>query len=324
MVNTLTLAHGEDPDGIISHVFLESQEHIFARYDRIGEAFQQAADSDTEEILVADINVNPSLISASGKDFGILEKLAERRKIIWFDHHTGTLEHKAKLEELGIKVNFDEKKCASLIVADYLSLKDHYLLKLAQIAQANDFKHTSKDYENIEIGNELEKIISLANESMNEDLLLELTNYLREGLVFNKRWKLRPSWNYYTGEFDRREKEAYKELDESVSIVTLLESKQRALFGYSSSLLSAKPGAFHLREKYKDDADIFICLFKPPVRNHIALINESSKFPIVPFVQGLGGGGRGTGGGFTLDYDITSENYEMVKGMLIEELRKYG
>jgi len=61
MVNTLTLAHGEDPDGIISHVFLESQEHIFARYDRIGEAFQQAADSDAEEILVADMNVNQRL-----------------------------------------------------------------------------------------------------------------------------------------------------------------------------------------------------------------------------------------------------------------------
>ena len=323
MVNTLTLAHGEDLDGIISHVLLESQEHIFARYDRIGEAFQQAADSDAEVVLIADINVNPRLISTGGKDFGILEKLAEGRKVIWFDHHTGTLEHKAKLEELGIEVNFDEKKCASLIIADHHSFFDPYLRKLAHISQANDFKHTSKDYENIEISNQLEKIISLANESMNEDLLLELTNYLRDGLVFNKNWKLRSSWRYYTSEFDRREKEAYKELDESVSIVTLLESKQRAMFGYSSSLLSAKPGAFHLREKFKDDADIFICLFKPPVRNHMALINEGNSYPIVSFVQGLGGGGRGTGGGFTLDYDITPENYEMVKGMLIEEMRKY-
>ena len=286
----------------------------------MGEAFQQAAYSDAEVIFVADLNLNPRLINKGGENFGIIKKLAKDRKVTWFDHHTGTLEHKSRLEKLGIHVHYSRNQCASLIIAESLQLQDSYELKLAQIAQASDFKDTSKDPENASLAEKLEKIISLANESLDESLLQELTTDLMEGLVFDNKWKLLPFWWSYLNQYNQRENEAYRELDESVSIIH--SGGYKVLFGYSSPLLS-RQGIQYLRRNYGEKADIFICLSKAPLRNHLIITHDGSSFSAVSFAQSLGGGGRGNGGGFTLDDDITSENYEMVKGMLVEELAKY-
>jgi len=75
-------------------------------------------------------------------------------------------------------------------------------------------------------------------------------------------------------------------------------------------------------EKYQKNADVFVCLFKSPTRNHIVLKNENSNFPIISLLQSLGGGGRGNGGGFSLDYDITPQNYAAIKEMLLLEIDK--
>jgi hypothetical protein len=132
---------------------------------------------------------------------------------------------------------------------------------------------------------------------------------------------LRPEWQQYADIFNQREQEAYKELDNSVEITTA--GNHKILFGYSSPLLSQKPGIFHLREKYEKDSDLFVCLFKSPVRNHPIMTNKGVSFPVVPFVQSLGGGGRGNGGGFTLDYDITPANYQQVKEMLLSQMERF-
>ena len=316
MVNTLTLAHGEDPDGIISHAFLESHEHIFARYDRIGEAFEEAAGSDAEVILIADLNVNPRLLSKES----ILEKLVKGRKVEWYDHHTGTLANKAKLESLGVAVHYEPDNCASLIIAKHLSFTGYHL-RLAEIAQTSDYKSTTEDCEGIPPAEKLEKIISLANENMNDGLLLELVYGLRKGLVFNKKWELLPSWKYYLGKFKEREKKDYGEINDTISVIKV--NQYNVLFCYASPLI-AKQAVNDFRDQYKEHADIFICLSRAPLRNHLVLKTENSSFPVILFAQNLGGGGRQTGAGFTLDYDITPENYEAVKGMLVEELRKYS
>ena len=192
---------------------------------------------------------------------------------------------------------------------------DSYERKLAKIAQAHDYKNTSSDHPNIKIGNRLEKIIALANESLDYDLLLYLSFALAEEYCFDENFKLRPHWQAYVDEFDQRSQEAYKELDRTVEISTV--GNHRILFGYSSPLLSQKPGSFYLRQKYKQQADVFVCLFKSPTRNHIILKNENSNYPVISLLENLGGGGRGNGGGFSLDYDITSENYQTVKEMLL-------
>lgn len=321
----LLVAHAEDPDGIISRALLMRQfpsgkDNVFVRYDRIAEAFEEAVtkSSGCNSVYVADVNPNPRLVSSG---FALMEKLSYGREVYWFDHHDATLRNKDRMAKLGIKVHHDEHHCAAMIIAQHYNLFDPYAKKIAKIAQAHDYKKQSKEARNTQIGNELEKVIAIANETLNYGLLLQLSEDLAEEKCFNKIYNLRPEWQQHVDKFNRRELEAYKDLDDSVEISKI--GPYRVLFGYSSPLLSQKPGPFHLRDKFERDSDIFVCLFKSPVRNHMVLTNNGVSFPVVPFVQSLGGGGRDNGGGFTLDYDITSENYKPVKEMLLSQMDKY-
>lgn len=334
----LIIAHDEDPDGIISRVLLmrqfslggrtaETFEHIFVRYDGIVEAFEQAVGK-SDLIYVADVNVNPRLRTAGGSEFALLEKLMEsyqNTQVSWFDHHDGTLKHEDALAQLGIIPYYRPNQCAALLIAQvFSSLKNPYDRKLVQIAQAHDYKDTSSDHENIQIGNELEKIIALANESLNFDLLLELSLDLQHQRCFDPQFRLTPQWQDYIDQFTQRETAAYQELDKTIEIAKAGE--YQVLFGYSSSLLSQKNGPLHLCKEYKNQADIFVCLFRSPVRNHIMVAPTKSTFLVVPFVENLGGGGdkNRNSGGFTLDYDVTPENYQNVKEMLLSQIEKYS
>lgn len=330
-MKSLIIAHAEDPDGIIARalamryhtVYSRNQDqHIFIRYDRIVEAFQEAAEKveNYDAVCVADVNLNGRLYAAAGKDLSLLAKLAAGREVLWFDHHDGTQKNAEKLAAIGVKVYYGPNQCAALLMAREFS-QNPYDLKLAKIAQAHDYKYTSEDHPHIQIGNDLEKIIALANENLNNDLLLDLSYDLRDGNCLDVN-KLLPKWQAYADKFSLREQAAYEELDNTVEIIKA--GNHAVLFGYSSPLLSQKLGPNHLRKKYQSQADLFVFLFKPPVRNHLALINKKSSFPVVPFVQSLGGGGHDTGGGFTLDYDITPENYQNVKEMLLSQIEKYS
>jgi len=330
----LYINHAEDPDGIISlalkmrHHSSQSKplagQHIFVRYDRIAEAFKEAvAKVDNYDLVsVADIDANPRLVKAGGSDFSLIEQLAANKLVSWYDHHDGTQKHADKLTELGVSVIHDKNQCAAMLI-DQAHNKflpqgiapDPYERKLAKIAQAHDYKNISSDHPNIQVGNQLEKIIALANESLDYDLLLYLSFALAEEYCFDEDFKLLPQWQDYVNQFDQRSEAAYKELDKTVEINPV--GDHRILFGYSSPLLSQKPGSFYLRQKYKQQADVFVCLFKSPTRNHIILKNENSNYPVISLLENLGGGGRGNGGGFSLDYDITSENYQTVKEMLL-------
>ncbi len=327
----LLITHAEDPDGKIARALLmryfgvsrNPEDHVFVRYDRIVESFQEAQRKakDHKSIFIADIDINGRLYAAATAS-SLFEKLSEGRNAFWFDHHDGTLNHRDELAAAGINLFHNANQCAALLIAQTLFLKDPYDRKLAKIAQAHDYKKTSTEARNIQIGNELEKIIAVANENLDYDLLLQLSGDLAEEKCFGGRYNLRSEWQQYVEKFNQREQEAYKDLDHNVEISKV--GPYRVLFGYSSSLLSQKPGPFHLREKFEKDSDIFVCLFKSPVRNHLVLTNKDVSFPAVPFVQSLGGGGRGNGGGFTLDYDITPNNYQNVKEMLISQIEKYS
>ncbi len=327
----LYIAHAEDPDGIIARSLLmrifgvsrKPEDHVFVRYDRIVESFEESVDKAVSHnpLYVADIDPNRRLVQAEGSDFTLLKKLAAGREVHWFDHHDATQLHKDRLTDLGIKVYHQEKQCAAMIIAQHYGMSDHYVRKLAKIAQAHDYKNTSGDNGNIQIGNELEKIIAVANERLDYGLLLQLSGDLAEERCFDGRYNLRPEWRQHADIFNQREQEAYKDLDSSVEVLKV--GPCHVLFGYSSPLLSQKPGPFHLRDRFQKDSDIFICLFKSPARNHLVLANKDASFPVVPFVQSLGGGGRGNGGGFTLDYDITPQNYQQVKEMLISQMEQF-
>lgn len=321
----LLIAHAEDPDGILARALMmrlhQEFGHIFVRYDRIVEAFEQAVEK-SDHVYIADVDLNPRLRAAGGSDFALLKKITgfETSLVTWFDHHDGALKNKDKLAEIGIRLYHDSNQCAALLIAQHYFMKDQYDRRLAKIAQAHDYMNNSSDHKNIKIGKELEKIIAVANEKLDYGLLLELSEDLRDERCFDAKFRLNPKWQSYVDLFNQRETAAYQELEGSVEIE---KGEHKVLFGYSSPLLSQKPGSYYLRQKYEREADIFVCLFKSPVRNHIILINEGVTFPVVPFLQSLGGGGRGNGGGFSLDYDITPENYAQEKEMLLSKIEDY-
>ncbi|MDP3639843.1 MAG: hypothetical protein Q8R53_01420 [Nanoarchaeota archaeon] len=330
-MNPLVIAHAEDPDGLISRALLlralliddkDMQDHVFVRYDRLVESFQEAVEKSRmhERLYVADLSVNDRLLQAEG-DSALLDQLVSGKTLHWFDHHDGTAAHQKELTKRGITVQYHKDKCASLLVAQHFLLGHPYEKMLARIAQASDYPGPMHQPAAVRLGNDLEKIIAVANETMDYRGLLDLACDLRDEKCFDRQMQLSPAWQEQVNTFTRRESQAYAELKESVEMIS--QGDRRIVFGYASPLLSPKPGPSYLREQYRDIAEVFICLFKPPVRNHLIFICEDSSFPVVPFVQSLGGGGRGNGGGFTLDYDVTPENYLQIKEMLLEKMEKY-
>lgn len=328
----LLIAHAEDPDGIIARAlamrYLSGQganpaDHILVRYDRIVEAFQKAAylAENYDTIYIADVDLNIQLQKAAGENLSLLEKISQGGTVSWFDHHEGTLENKEKLAQIGIQLYHDKNQCAAMLLQRQFSLKDSYGLKLAKIAQAHDYKDTSSDHPNIQIGNELEKIIAVANKRLNYLILFDLSLDLQNERCFDDDFKLRQKWQHYADDFDQLAPSAYQELESSVEMITA--GNYKIIFGHCPALLSQKPGSFYLRKKYGAQAEVFVCLFKSPARNHLVLKTDKSSFPVASLVQGLGGGGRGNGGGFSLDYDVTPENYTAVKDMLISQMEKY-
>ncbi|HLC97244.1 MAG TPA: hypothetical protein VJC21_00465 [Candidatus Nanoarchaeia archaeon] len=330
-MNPLVIAHAEDPDGLISRALLQRalliddkdpQDHIFVRYDRLVESFQEAVEKARthKAIYVADLSINDRLLQRDG-DSALLEQLVSGKTLHWFDHHDSTAAHHQELIEQGITVQYHKDKCASLLVAHYFCLGHPYEKMLGRVAQASDYPGSLHDPAAVRLGNGLERIIALANETMDYGCLLDLACDLRDEKCFDRQMQLSSKWQEHLAAFIRRESQAYAELTESVQVIS--QDDRQIVFGYASPLLSPKPGPSYLREQYRDIAEIFICLFKPPVRNHLIFICEDSSFPVVPFVRSLGGGGRENGGGFTLDYDVTPENYPQVKEMLLEKMEKY-
>ena len=332
-MNPLLITHAEDPDGIISRSLLmralfiddkNPQDHVFVRYDRFAEAFQEAVEKAEQHdaIYVADLSVNDRLLQAEPENCSLLDQLVAGKRAHWFDHHDGTMAHQKELSARGIDIHYHKDHCASLLVASYFSLGYPYEKTLVRVAQANDYRSPVHEPDSLRLGNDLEKIIALLNEKPDYGLLLELSCAVRDEQCFDREQRLLPPWQELAEDFSRRESVAYAELEQSAEMISV--GVQKIIFGYASPLLAPKQGPDYLREQYRDVADIFVCLFKPPVRNHLVFICEDSSFPVVPFVKGLGGGGRGTGGGFTLDYDVTPENYKQVKERLLDEIEKYS
>src|SRR3989344_1216199 len=257
----LFVAHAEDPDGIIARALLmryfmttesNPENHVLVRYDRIVRSFQEAQRKAEhhKSIFIADVDVNGRLYGAATAS-SLFERLAEGRNVFWFDHHEGTepRKHGQELTDAGINVFYQENQCAAMLIAQHLHVTDPYDRRLARIAQAHDYQKFAKPKQarNIQIGNELEKVIAVANENLNDDLLLKLSCDLAEQKCFDRRYDLRPAWKVYADDFDARAPAALKELDESVEISKV--GKHTVLFGYCPALLSQKNGPRHLLQK---------------------------------------------------------------------------
>lgn len=333
------LHHGEDPDGIIAAALLgaycerqlkETPSAYFPlRYDNVSDNLPlistEAEQARPCQILVADINPTPSVM---GDDlfYRLIDAVhpahSNRPKMIWVDHHTGTERVKESFQQHGIQVIHDPNQCASLLAVKHFDLNgDPYFHHLASIAQAHDYAKPGQSNEQLSAGNELEKIIALANATGDENLLRRLIVDLKEGRYFTAEKIPSLFWQEHSSQYEVQKTVALEQLRENIVIEKV--NQYSVLFALAPPLLSQKPAPRYLKENYGDVADVQVCLFAAPYRNHIVQGKNDSSLDIVGFCQAMGGGGRNNSGGFTLSELITEENYPAQRGMIGERLGRY-
>ncbi len=345
MNTSLILTHCEDPDGIISHALLihalgitkeDPCNHFFARYDRLVSEFEKVEKrlgdiasghpcSSSPRLYVADIGLNGTLANAGGSPYALLERITSQlgeKGISWIDHHETSLNHREALVRMRTDLQYHAERCAALLVKDIFGLDTEYESELAHIAQAHDHKKPGSTSQRVLRGDELEKVISLANERLDYTLMNDITWSLVQGTFFNSHFELRQKWKEISSEFDSRKSSAYTELESSIAIEEI--AGLRVLFAYSPAILSMKPAQEYIRLHYEKHADLFFVGFQSPSRNHFLLKRADVDFPVIQIATDFGGGGRGNGGGFSTPYDVTSERYAELKEKIVEKIVAYS
>jgi len=333
------LHHGEDPDGIIAAAlagaYCERQlkevpaAYFPLRYDNVTDnlplIINEAERARPCQIVVADINPTTTVMRDS-----LLYRLinavhpahSNRPKVLWIDHHSGTEKSNDDFQQHGIHVVYDANQCASLLAAKHFALNDDpYFHHLASIAQAHDYAKPGQINEQLSAGNELEKIIALANATSNEDLLRKLIVDLKDGCYFSAEKVPLPFWQEHSSQYDVQKTAALNQLEESIVVEPV--GDYQVLFALAPPILSQKPAPRYLKENHDGAADLQVCLFAAPYRNHIIQSKKDSRLDVVGFCQVMGGGGRNNSGGFTLSELITEENYAAQRRMIGEQLRDY-
>ncbi len=322
------ITHRDDPDGLISMALLarasdsviNPSDHCLISYDSDESALRKAlADIESNGVIcVADINFSQRLRQAGGSDWALLRELRQKATVKWFDHHDGTKQQQPGLERLGVEVYHpgDKKICAAVLVARAMNCHGDYNHTLAGIAQAHDYQTdllNRAESKNLRLGHKLQKIISLANSRSDLSMLLELVSGLKSETVLSSS-SLARRWEQVVAESEKEAASAYQKLETSVERREI--AGYQVAFGYCPAILSQKPGWKHLQSTVGDIADIYVCLFAPPVRNHIIIQREGSVFPLEKLLTYLGGGGRNGGGGYSVNYDLSAESLSLEKDRL--------
>jgi oligoribonuclease NrnB/cAMP/cGMP phosphodiesterase (DHH superfamily) len=333
MTRPYIITHGEDPDGIIAHALLmraleldstDPSSQFFARYDRLLTPFSKVKRKlidDPAEIYVADIAVSPVLERSKWFD------AMSDSYITWFDHHTVTAKLQDDLIEKGVDVHYSASQCAAMLVHRAYLLGDENARGLAKIAQAHDFRSVAENIGSVfEMGDKLEDVICLANAKENNVDLFNLTCAIATDSWREGETQLTKRLENQYDEAQTAKKQAFSKLQETVQVEEI--EGYRFLFAYADPILSQKPAPRFLRDKYEKEADVFVSLFAPPCRNHILDARADVPFDVIDFVESTwGGGGRRTntwqGAGFSLEYNITRDNFESTKKRFIEEAKNY-
>lgn len=323
------LAHGVDPDGIISHSLLERYhyrsdidiKHQFLDYPNLYSALKNMSKDSTIEdslIYVADLGIDRDVRDSPE----MLMAIRERNHLIWIDHHDGSFENKDLLDRVCSKNYLYNGVCSSKIINDiYLSGKgDNYSTFLADMAQSHDFEQFKRSTYTTAV--DLQDLISFRNLSPEKDILL---NSLVKDIVLNSAWnsdqKLNPNLMSEVKEFRDMKKATYDDLLASITEHEVDDKK--IIIGYADNLLYMKPAPDFLRSNL--DAHFYITIFnnKP---GSVMIYGHKSKMDrgFVPKIcQSFGGGGRGHGGGFTLGEEVSIDSYESNKDKVLSSLIEF-
>lgn len=319
MTDSVYLAHCEDPDGIIGRALLlrglgreyETGEHRFIRYDRIVEGFD--VDVTDKEVYVVDIGPGTYLSQSE-----LLKNWRNNVKsATWFDHHQGW----GRADVGWMNFRFDTTKCAALQVALHFDLMgNEYDSRLARIAQASDFRNSVGNGEVMEMACSLERVIAYANASLDYSVLKELSVDLIEEKTIVQ-GVLAPKWKGVVDEVEREIGSISGDFSKSIEYDQI--NDYRVASAHVPAILGAKQGPLLMREHAKG-ADLMLCLYEAPHRNHLLLRRRGGVFDVIEFTQMLGGGGRDDGGGFATEYDISSEMFVSEKERILDLIGRFN
>ena len=319
------LAHGVDPDGIISHALIERYhlpsediEHYYIDYPDLTSTLHRLSQvrNDRSRVYFADINFGPEVLAMGEKLFHEIK--TNNGSIAWFDHHDGSINHRGFLERFCYPLSLSSGDCASKIIArNLLGGVDEYANSLAQISQAHDFRIESDVFK---LGEQLQDLIRFRSIGKRPNKELdELVRLIANEKSWDVNWKLNQDLLEEVTMFKDMKEGAYKELFSNAEIYVVEDKK--IVVAYTPHILYLKDGPFYLQTKFGFQADYFISIFDDNngsimVFGKPGLIEDD--LALIRFCGSKGGGGRGNGGGFHLGEHITAEEYSSVRYQILE------
>ena len=328
------LAHGVDPDGIISHALIERYyqsstdviehciEHQYVDYPDLAESLEQLSKvrNDRSKVYVADLNFNNDIIHFGGN---ILRNIQENNSsLAWFDHHDSSIRNRKLLERFCFPLGLSSEDCASRIVANkLLGGVDEYANSIAEIAQAHDFRIESGAFK---LGEQLQDIIKFRTMSKKPNNELdELVRLIATEQAWNVNLKLDNDLSEEVMLFQEMKKEAYQEIFSNAEIHIIGEKK--AVVAHTPSILYMKDGPFYLQKQFGCQVDYFISIFDDD-KGSVVIFGKPGQveddLTLINYCGSRNGGGRVNMGGFYLGEQVTTESYQRIRNQTLESFQE--
>lgn len=322
-------AHGVDPDGITSHALIRKYHlpsdkvlHYYLDYPNFAENLARLSDVkfDRSRVYVADLNLNPE-VEALGRGVFQLIK-ASNSSFAWFDHHGGSINNRAFLDEFCYPLGLSPDNCSSRVIAQELfGGVDKYANSLGDIAQAHDF-HIESDA--FWLGKQLQDLIKFRSRGKDAKRDLdELVNLLATEQVWDVNWRLYKDLAEEVTLFRDEKSEAYQELFRNVEYHVV--AGKTIVISPAREILYMKDAPFYLQEHFDEGVDYFVAVFDD-LRGSVSIFGKkgcTEEDPdLIRFCEEHHGGGRANMGGFYLGNQVTTEKYGRIKDQILESFKE--
>lgn len=330
--DAVIITHSEDPDGIISAVFIADflksknveYELRFADYSNLAKVIGTATKESGKSFYILDLGLSQAKLSKEA-----MLTLLENNEVHYFDHHELEIEYRDLFrKKCKTFVSKSEMICTSRLIAEHYKLEKKEYKLLSDCAQATDY-YGSISSEFTELGTELAKAISSASELS----LQNIVKTLRKGLYHHQIW--RKNYNL-TGELAKRAVKAQKmmnvampQFEQSASCNEIFDNNAStvmtvtAMSADSLNILSGMFAYLLLKEKHPEAHVCFVFYESGSVFAGQGKCLEQTQIMVVEFLKKQGGGGRDNMGGFQYKTPTNTDNYKERKDSLIQDFKNF-
>ena len=313
------ITHGEDVGGILSAAILlrllDPRKFTLCpiSYNSQKTCMRDIAKSELIEdtlVYVLDLVASNHLFECHGEDnTPIIHLLVSRaKKVVWIDHHENTLVRKMDLKRASIEVVHHKDKCTADIVNGLFNTEiADYPARLASISRESDSRECRRPADK-QIGQDLQKLISLHNFGNHLDLLGSLIRYISvyPGWIIKDRLD-HPYFNIVIREYDEKYQTLFEDLNKS--LVPVVVNGAVFLVGYADGFISSKDTIRRVLEQDQKNATAALIFFGPPVNNALFFKQTNSRFDAAAFCKTEGGDGRNGSGEFSPQFIVHKESF---------------